>query len=1071
MIRKVRVTQRQRTWITKRFAKKNTKLAKSADRMTHERFLKSIGLGPGEVKRYSTILFGSKGSTRNCEWNVLEKCLSWVDASYEDFVAADKQLPNIVKSGQENSSQNEDADFFLLAEKSLGDAISKDDKERLDETLHLIDAVIFTQPCFSVGQVKSIIFSIGELLHICRDRPIPSVSASQEGYGYGWYRLWLWMKRIVSVLRKMADNQSRDAETGTKLGLFIPWCEIMGVKMLRHKLFMKGVQKAPPLLLAEIRTTIRHSFLQSLCDGAEYYLSLCSRGCKQNLDIINKLKEIRRQVPRMDENRCRENALDVLEMIRPSLENNGLMRIKNFARSNQQEATDVIQSRIVLALITENWGRYLCYSSDSGDKKLLESLIASAEIAAWSGEVASICSDIWSETGNANSLDILNIPVEREFVVRLLSIVSDILFLRARQMDSWKYCDKRLDIRKTLQSAYVVGKVLKDYIDGGAKKFDRANIANNKVYGDLARKAGYYARYWFDNQEYFERNRKIGWLSFFEDEGKDEADECAYMDECALGMVRSLYDNLHLCLPWCQSASLKKVDELLDKMYWDFEMELWLEYDMRLLSFERYGKNSVWGANRDKTGGAKAGHEAPFNAFAEMVLLYSEMVWPGISSTDNSVRALIACRKWAAKQLKCAYYEPRNTKMNPAELLKLAMGTFLRFQNDPNGKREKYTYQNRGEKTSFVGWAKSILSKDDSSLSQNDGVEALRTFIEVVVSDFIHLIKFIEKNSGGNKEWFYLKKILRRTGEVPYPWNCEEGVRRCVDKLGCSIQQTLEPKTDGEQIRADAIDIEDITASGYDRLFSWIKRWRLDLSQEQDIASALGVSPQCISNLKSVRFKKVGIPKRKFIVEQASDILGVECSEILEEISDRRIDNRESAVFDNLDYDTADSDKKLERFVRALRNTSAGKKQYGFLENMAFYEKGLKQYFSNLKESGAGTKRKTYRLYSEWHDAKYDSMKILLEIKDKLKSHEDFYGMPVDRWFSHTHFLGVGDAVNILKLGFVGLEFLVANPDRKIGHEALRDIVVRCGDQLASAKPDWDGTKVLNDAIFHRRLR
>ena len=166
---------------------------------------------------------------------------------------------------------------------------------------------------------------------------------------------------------------------------------------------------------------------------------------------------------------------------------------------------------------------------------------------------------------------------------------------------------------------------------------------------------------------------------------------------------------------------------------------------LRLLSFERYGKNSVWGANRDKIGGAKAGHEAPFNAFAEMVLLYSEMVWPGISSTDNSVRALIACRKWAAKQLKCAYYEPRNTKMNPAELLKLAMGTFLRFQNDPNGKREKYTYQNRGEKTSFVDWAKSILSKDDSSLSQNDGVEALRTFIEVVVSDFIYLIKFIEK--------------------------------------------------------------------------------------------------------------------------------------------------------------------------------------------------------------------------------------------------------------------------------------------------------------------------------------
>ena len=282
MMRKmVRVTQRQRIWITKRFARKNAKLERSVDRMTHKGFLKSIGLGPDEVKKNSTVLFGSKGGTRNCELAVLEKCLAWLDASYDDYVAADKQSPNVVTSGQENGNQNEEADFFLLAEKSLGDAISKDDKERLDETLHLIDAVIFTQPYFSVGQVKSIIFSIGEFLHICRDRPVPSVSASQEGYGYGWYRLWLWMKRIVSVLRKTAAKQGRDAKTGIKLGLFIPWCEILGVKMLRHKLFMKGVQNSPPLLLAEIRTTIRHSFLQSLCDGAEYYLSLCSHRHEQ----------------------------------------------------------------------------------------------------------------------------------------------------------------------------------------------------------------------------------------------------------------------------------------------------------------------------------------------------------------------------------------------------------------------------------------------------------------------------------------------------------------------------------------------------------------------------------------------------------------------------------------------------------------------------------------------------------------------------------------------------------------------------------------------------------------------
>ena len=214
------------------------------------------------------------------------------------------------------------------------------------------------------------------------------------------------------------------------------------------------------------------------------------------------------------------------------------------------------------------------------------------------------------------------------------------------------------------------------------------------------------------------------------------------------------------------------------------------------------------------------------------------------------------------------------------------------------------------------------------------------------------------------------------------------------------------------------------------------------------------------------RVSKVSETKRKFIIEESSNILGVECSEILEEISDRRIGDRESIILDNLDYDTEDGDKKLERFVRALRNTSRGEKKWGYSEDAAFYEKGLEQYFANLKESGAGTKRKTYKLYTEWHNAKYASEILLLEIKSKLKSNEDFYGMPsVNRWFMNTRFYGVGDAVNILKLGFVGLELLAADPNRRIGEEALLDIVIRCGEQLQSAKPDWDGTKVLNAAI------
>jgi hypothetical protein len=241
------------------------------------------------------------------------------------------------------------------------------------------------------------------------------------------------------------------------------------------------------------------------------------------------------------------------------------------------------------------------------------------------------------------------------------------------------------------------------------------------------------------------------------------------------------------------------------------------------------------------------------------------------------------------------------------------------------------------------------------------------------------------------------------------------------------------------------------------------------MARERDVAPALGASVSCLSYLITGRVDKVSLIKRKSIMSHASDILGVECSEILEEISAERMRREESIVFGNLDVDTVDGDKRLEHFVRALRNTSMGRK-WGFSENMEFYERGLAQYFSNLHETGGESKGKTSALFVEWQKAKYSSTELLSTIRGMMRQGGDFYHMPnVDRWFAKTRFSGAGDAVNILKLGFFGLELLASDPDRKMGQELLRDVVFRCGEQLVSAKPDWDGTKVLNEAISHLR--
>lgn len=1088
--RTVPVSPRQRAWFTGEFHRKASMLERGGQTKTgiRRQFWKDVGVDFKKVKDWTTILFGQKGAARRGDRDVLEKCLEWIDASWDDFHAVNQSMADAPVSDAGVLHGDGPKDFFLLAEKSLSEAISEDDKARIDDIMHLLDAVIFSQPRFSAGQLKSIIFSIGEFLHLCRDRAVPVVSASQAGYGYGWFRLWLWMKRIVSVLRKTAGQPERDAETGTRLGLFIPWCEIICVKMLRHKLFMKNVQHAPLYLLKEIRTTIRHAFLQSLCDGAEYFLSISQKRYASSKDA-KELVDIRTAIPELQEPECREKALRVLALLRSPLESTTLHDIRKISRAGSEErqkAADILQARIVLALIMENWARYLCYSSDGGDKKLLESLIASAEVTVWTAEIAAKCKDVIQDSKGAKPCsEIGELPLEREFIVYLVSLASDMHFLKARQMDAWKRSDRRLEIRRLLDIACNIEMGLFEYVSEEAQTATGTDFVADKLSGDLARKVGYYARYWFDNQEYFEeahhRRGGIKWLT---------------LKDGAMEIVRQLYKNLNLHHPW-ESGGRGKRGEILDKLYWDYEMELWLEYDLRLSSFQFEHEKSIkqdgkkvprkradkegpsprkewgwWGAKCDEIAQeAVEIWEDPFQTFAKIILLYSEMTWAGFPSTEHSVQAMTACRKWAAKKCHCEYYEPRKTKMNPAELLKLAMGTFLTFQNDPNGETEQYAYQEHGKETSFVKWASAVLDTQ-TTLHKWEDVEAVRAFMEVVAADFLYLRRYIARNSDGYKiradeERFYLKKVLRRKGEVPYPWDFEEEIRQCVGKMGCVIPSLKTPPNSREQETFDEQKLNNITSSGYIKLCNWIRHWRGDLPHDKDIAAALGVSKQCLSYLRSEeRVGKVSFQRRKSIIEHASDILGVEYSEILDELSVDRRGPDDAKVIGTLDVDTIDIDGRLERFVRVLRNIPIGaKSKWGFRENKELYERGLAQYFANL-DFGGDSKRKTSLLFHEWEKAKYSSNELLSEIKSMMKRGGDFYDMPsVDRWFTHTGFSGDKDAVNILKLGFVGLEFLAADPNRQIGQEPVRDIVGRYCKCLAAVNPDWDGTKVLKAKI------
>ena len=1074
--KKIYISPRQRAWFKRKYDQKITEGKKKG--ISKRDICRSLrdAVPISSVEYNNIFLDQSKANEKRGRYvsrSVVDKNLNWLGVDCDEFFDADKCAKI---DGWATNEQDEEKDFFRLASKSLVEAMSNGDNARIDGMLHLIDSVIFTLPHFTSSQAKDVIFSIGEVLHMCRDRPIPPVSASIGGYDYGWYRVWLWMKHIVSALRKDILAGGRRPDDEIMPGLFVPWCELICVKMLRHKLFMKNVPYPLPSLSSELRTTIRHSFLLCLCDGAEHYFSLCDNNRPAIAHIIAELGAIKKIISNLEEPECRAKALRVIEMLKPALEAEKLDAIKRLSKERYPKARNLLHARIMLAQVMENWGRYLCYSSDKGDRELLEALISGAKASVWTKEMSAqlgvkVDTDMNSEVDVDRVCAIISgFSLEHDFAVRLVSVIADTIFLEARQIDAWKSIDRRLEIRSLLQSACYMGISLEKFVKRKLGGFTVESLADNKVYSDLARKAGYYSRYWLDNVDYFERRGTEYWLLL-------KGDSETSGDAGALEVVRGAYGKLGLNLPWQTSISSGN-SESLDKLYWDFEMEMWVEYDLRLASFTRLTKKEAtsklplstikkwgwWGAS------PSSGFEEPFKVFAEIVLLYSEMVGDALDSIDHSRHWMDHCRSWAARKLKLEQRirEPRTTKMNFAERLKLSMTTFVRFKDAACGECERYVIQEHGKETAFFNWAESVLSSEESY--KWDDVEALRTFVELVLSEFVYLLRYASKVK--DREKWYLKKLLKRKGEVPFPWDVERDVRDCGAKIDCIANKINEPPDPPEEKQSRAIDLmAELTPRSVVKLVRWIQLWRPDLKSEKAIAMAIGAKKDVFTSLKKDD-NDVQLETRKAIMQGVADILGLECSEILDEISDVRGPRNRLHSIDSQDFDSENIDRHLEVFVRALRNTANGTKKVGDDRDLLLYEKGLDLYFANLKGYGSNLKRKTCFLFEEWKKAKYDSEKIEKEIKLMMLRGKGFYDRKnVDMWFNRTLFSGVGDAVNLLKLGFVGLEFVSINPNRKIGLERVRDVIVRCGTQLRQFKPDWDGTRVLNERIDALGLR
>ena len=551
-----------------------------------------------------------------------------------------------------------------------------------------------------------------------------------------------------------------------------------------------------------------------------------------------------------------------------------------------------------------------------------------------------------------------------------------------------KKCNNnRLPILRLLPNTLPVGNFLFNVIkhENGEDTKPRSFIAD-KVYGDLARKSGYYARYVFDDLDFFMReSRGLTWLS--------------YQD--AINTARKSFRKMNLVSPWTCLNNRRKYCDLLDKQYWDYLMELWLEYDLRASSFD---KNHTLTCTRDKIGLPQGKDQQTnkvteginsFVVFAQMVMSYTEMTWQGNRVKEHELRALRICRCWAMKiflekyaegykddYLKiAARFEPRATKMSSAERLKLALGTFFKTYIDPNPSGECDECKLKPlEETSFVKWSRAVL--ENAERYDRQDVEILRTFIEIVSRDFFSLCKEIQLRKQGDevevRRW-YLRQILRRPGEVQFPWHYEGEIERCVESLhdcqvGGEVLPILKSCNETKPFDEKVKEMSNIEFGKLHDLFTYFRKDILPIGQrggESKLANELGISTGAWSNYRNIPNYSCGEKRKMEIVTTASSILHIERYELVEALF-----NADSIAFNSKD---AEVGQLLEQFVRILRNSSTVVDSISF-KDMPMLESGLQLYYENLGMIGWNPtiqEGKIFDLFKEWKMAK--------------QSGEDFY--------------------------------------------------------------------------------
>lgn len=677
----------------------------------------------------------------------------------------------------------------------------------------------------SVSQILEVVEFIGEFLHEQRDRQTEGLAEFGD-----WDRMpahrrwWLWLGWLMARLPRDNDTHICGSRKAA-LAAFRPWCMLLRIKALRHKLFqVRHMSDSSPILIDQIKANIRKSFRECIAEGEEH------------------LKHVER---------CHGG------------------RRKVGSRADLKDlGTSVIYARMVMAGIYENRARYLCFSSDENDFRELDDILRKALELCYANVVVDVVKVACQQKSEMKKRILL------DSVRRLLPLVSDVFFTRARERDYWKRARSknqkeaecgRLEVLKLLDKSLYAGWPI--YESAMSKR--NSKLGENrrlrgavKHLGKFARKLGFYAWYYFRYRQQFDRQKVVGNVV---KRGWEES----------LGAARRAFDMMGLTLPW-EDCGVEMAEKLYEKTYWDFEMFLWLELYRRVASYSYDEKNGRWCCI------GQAGM-TPIQVCAEIVLLYTELTYH--AHHDGMSEGWSDCRGWAYNILKTKLKvcqrlrEPRKGKLSDWEQLRLAQEVLLdceiRWRNGWDDVRPGDL-----RRSGFLRWVKDL---DVSGRKGSADEKAIRTFINLVADDFMRL----EKEASANLDGFY-RGILRREGEVPAPRVVAEFVVTHIlgRKKPSSPSQCAKIKFENPKIRIVDTYRDDLVGKGdYGFLMESIQRCRPDLGADRALATALGIRDTEFNKKKNSP-RKGGWNTRAWRPEEiarAADLLGWELYEVEQE--------------------------------------------------------------------------------------------------------------------------------------------------------------------------------------------